>query len=52
MNDSLSRIRVPHTLILLLAMVVLAQLLTYALPKGQYERVVNDQHREQVVAGQ
>ncbi len=38
----LERIRVPHTLVLLLAMVVLALLCTYIFPQGQYERVTTE----------
>ena len=44
-----TRFRVPHTLVLLFGMIVVAQLLTYMLPKGSYERVSNEHHREQVV---
>ena len=46
-----SRLRVPHTLVLLFAMVLLAQLLTYVLPKGSYETFTNEHDREQVVPG-
>ena len=46
-----SPIRVPHTLVLLFGMVVLAQILTYVLPQGSYERVTNEIGREEVVAG-
>ena len=42
---------VPHTLVLLFGMIVLALLLTYLLPTGAFERVQNDAGREQVVAG-
>jgi uncharacterized ion transporter superfamily protein YfcC len=45
------RIHVPHTLVLLFGMIVLAQLLTYVLPHGEYERFTNDVGREEVVAG-
>lgn len=45
------KFRVPHTLILLLGMVFLAQVLTYILPQGQFERVENEHGDEQVVAG-
>lgn len=44
------RFRVPHTLVLLFAMVVLAYVLTLLLPAGSFERVDADGH-EQVVAG-
>ncbi|HSJ10668.1 MAG TPA: Na+/H+ antiporter NhaC family protein [Longimicrobiales bacterium] len=43
--------RVPHTLVLLFAMVIAAVLLTYILPAGSYERVENEHGREQVVPG-
>ncbi len=43
--------RMPHTLILLFGMMVLALVLTYVLPQGEFERVENAQGREQVVAG-
>ncbi|ACY16758.1 YfcC family protein [Haliangium ochraceum] len=43
--------RVPHTLVLLFAMIVLALLASWLLPAGSYERVTNDAGREQVVAG-
>ncbi|REJ73388.1 MAG: YfcC family protein [Acidobacteria bacterium] len=42
--------RVPHTLILLLAMNAAALVLAYVLPQGAFERVEKD-GREQVVAG-
>lgn len=45
------RARVPHTLVLLFGMIVIAQLLTYVLPHGQYERITNEVGREEVVAG-
>jgi uncharacterized ion transporter superfamily protein YfcC len=43
--------RVPHTLVLLFAMIVVALLLTWLLPAGAYERVENEQGRTQVVPG-
>ena len=46
-----SRIKVPHTLVLLFGMVVLAYFLTFLLPQGQFERVENAEGRMQVVAG-
>jgi uncharacterized ion transporter superfamily protein YfcC len=46
-----SRLKVPHTLVLLFGMVVLAQLLTYLLPAGSFERVENAAGRLQVVPG-
>lgn len=45
------RSRVPHTLVLLFGMIVVALLLTYVLPAGQYERVENEHGRMQVVPG-
>ncbi len=46
-----SRFKVPHTLVLLFGMVVLAQVLSYLLPAGSFERVENDAGRLQVVPG-
>jgi uncharacterized ion transporter superfamily protein YfcC len=43
--------RMPHTLVLLFGMIVLALLLTYTLPAGEYQRVENDEGRLQVVPG-
>jgi uncharacterized ion transporter superfamily protein YfcC len=43
--------RVPHTLILLFSMIVIAMLVTYLLPAGSFERVENEQGRLQVVSG-
>ncbi len=53
MNDSggEKRFHVPHTLVLLLGMIVLAYGLTLVLPAGSYERVTNEAGREQVVPG-
>lgn len=48
---SSSRFKVPHTLVLLFGMIVLAQILTYVLPQGAYQRVTNEHGREEVVAG-
>ena len=45
------RVRVPHTLVLLLGMSVAAYALTFLLPQGQYERVKNEKGRDVVVAG-
>ncbi|HSJ13720.1 MAG TPA: TIGR00366 family protein [Longimicrobiales bacterium] len=44
------RFRVPHTLVLLFALIVAALLLTYLLPAGSYQRVEADGH-VQVVPG-
>ena len=46
-----TKFHVPHTLVLLFSMIVLAQVLTYVLPKGSYERRPNEHGREEVVAG-
>ncbi len=46
------RFRVPHTLVLLLGMILLAQVLSYVLPQGEYERtmaMVGESEREVVV---
>ncbi len=45
------RFAIPHTLVLLSAMIVAAQLLTYVLPKGQFERQALPGGRSQVIAG-
>jgi len=45
------RFRVPHTLVLLFGMIVVAVLLTWLLPAGSYERVENEHGRMQVVPG-
>jgi uncharacterized ion transporter superfamily protein YfcC len=42
---------VPHTLVLLLAIIVAAQLLTYVLPKGSFQRETTAAGRLQVVPG-
>jgi uncharacterized ion transporter superfamily protein YfcC len=51
MTSEPRRSRVPHTLVLLFGMIVVALLLTYVLPAGQYERVENEHGRMQVVPG-
>lgn len=43
--------RMPHTLALLFAMMVLALLMTWTLPQGQFETVLNEQGRSVVVPG-
>ena len=48
---SQSRFRVPHTLVLLFGMVLIAQALTWILPQGQFQRELNEQGREEVIAG-
>jgi uncharacterized ion transporter superfamily protein YfcC len=45
------RFRVPHTLVLLFAMIVAAVIMTYVLPAGRFERVENEHGRLQVVPG-
>ena len=45
------RVKVPHTLVILFGMVVLAQVLSYLLPAGSFERVENAAGRLQVVPG-
>lgn len=45
------RLRVPHTLVLIFAMVVLAWLATYVIPQGAYERATNADGREVVQPG-
>ncbi|HSJ24943.1 MAG TPA: TIGR00366 family protein [Longimicrobiales bacterium] len=46
-----TRLKVPHTLVLLLGMIAAAVLLTWILPAGSYERVENEHGRQQVVPG-
>ncbi len=43
--------RVPHTLVLLFSMMMLALVATWLLPQGQFQTVVNDAGREVVVPG-
>jgi len=43
--------RVPHTLVILFGMVILAQLLSYLIPAGSFDRVENAAGRLQVVPG-
>lgn len=43
--------RVPHTLALLFGMIVLAWLLAWLLPPGQFETLINEHGREVVVPG-
>jgi uncharacterized ion transporter superfamily protein YfcC len=45
------RFQVPHTLVLLFAMIVAAVILTYVLPAGRFDRVENEHGRLQVVPG-
>ena len=46
-----SRVKVPHTLVLLFGMVLVAQVLSYLLPAGSFERAENAAGRLQVVPG-
>lgn len=46
-----SRLRVPHTLVLLYAMIVFAYALTWLLPAGEFATAPNEQGREVVVPG-
>ena len=48
---SKSKLRVPHTLVLLVGMIVLAYVSTLFLPQGAFERITNEAGREQVVPG-
>ncbi len=43
------KLKVPHTLVLLFGMMVLALILTYILPQGSFETFVNEHGREEVV---
>ena len=45
------RFKVPHTLVILFGMVILAQLFSYLLPAGSFDRVENAAGRFQVVPG-
>jgi uncharacterized ion transporter superfamily protein YfcC len=45
------KFKVPHTLVILFSMVVLAQLLTYVIPAGSFDRVEAESGRMQVVPG-
>jgi uncharacterized ion transporter superfamily protein YfcC len=46
-----SRKRMPHTLVLLFAIMVLAWIATWLLPQGSFETALNEQGREMVVPG-
>jgi uncharacterized ion transporter superfamily protein YfcC len=43
--------RMPHTLALLFAMMIVALVMTWTLPQGQFETVLNEQGRAMVVPG-
>jgi len=45
------KFKVPHTLVILFSIVVLAQILTYMIPAGSFERVENTAGGSQVVPG-
>jgi uncharacterized ion transporter superfamily protein YfcC len=45
------KFKVPHTLVILFTMVVLAQILTYVIPAGSFDRVETAEGRMQVVPG-
>ncbi len=45
------KFKVPHTLVILFSMVILAQILTYVIPAGSFDRVENATGRLQVVPG-
>jgi len=45
------KFKVPHTLVILFSMVVLAQILTYMVPAGSFDRVETESGRMQVVPG-
>ena len=40
-----SKFKVPHTLVILFSMVVLAQILTYIVPAGSFDRVETESGR-------
>ena len=46
-----SKFKVPHTLVILFSMVILAQLLTYVIPTGAFDRFETDAGRMQVIPG-
>ncbi len=45
------KFKVPHTLVILFSMVVIAQILTYIVPAGSFDRVETETGRMQVVPG-
>ena len=45
------KFKVPHTLVILFSMVILAQILTYVIPAGSFDRVETESGRMQVVPG-
>ena len=48
---STAKFRVPHTLVLIFGMILLAQVLTYLLPQGEFEHIAIDDHRYKIVPG-
>ncbi len=46
-----NRLRVPHTLVLMFAMMVAALVMTWVLPSGQFQTELNEAGREMVIAG-
>ena len=46
-----SSFRIPHTLALMFIMMIVALVLTWILPAGEFETVVNESGREVVVPG-
>jgi len=47
----MTKIKVPHTLVLLFCMMIFAYILTWILPAGTFETVTNSQGREVVIPG-
>lgn len=45
------KFKVPHTLVVLFSIVVLAQILTYLIPAGEFDRLENEKGQMQVVPG-
>lgn len=45
------KLKVPHTLVILFSMVIIAQILTYVIPAGSFDRVETESGRMQVVPG-
>jgi len=48
---SRSKFRVPHTLALIFGMILVAQVMTYVLPQGQFEHEAIDDHKYKIVPG-
>src|SRR6056297_3205936 len=46
-----TRLRVPHTLVLMFAMMVAALVMTWFLPSGEFQTEVNEAGREVVIPG-